>query len=91
MVDTVAHPCLRGQMYDHVRLKSIGHRIECVAVFQQRLFGGEMLMLEQHCMAAVFQGDIIVVGHPVVALHPDPFYLSKQRVDYSARAVDILP
>lgn len=91
MVDTVAHHCLRGQMHDHVRLKSIGQRIECVAVFQQRLFGGEMLMLEQHCMAAVFQGDIIIVGHPVVALHPDPFYLSKQRVDYSAGVVDILP
>ncbi len=91
MVDTVAPPCLRGQMYDHVWLKSIGQRIECAAFFQQRLFGGEMLMLKQHRMAGLFQGDILVVGHPVIALHPDPFYLSKQRGDYSARTVDILP
>lgn len=53
MVDTVAHPCMRGHMHDHVRLKSIGQRIECVAVFQQRLFGGEILLLKQHRMAAL--------------------------------------
>ena len=94
VVDAVTHARLRREVDDHVWLKVIGQRIEGFAVFQQRLFGREMLMLKQHRVAALFQGDVVVVGHPVIALHPRAFgqqQAGKVKADEAARAGDQYP
>ena len=72
VLKTVAHTGLCGEMDNDVRLKIVSKLVEFILIFQHpfcRRKGGVLL---QHPMASPFQGDVVVVGHPVIAMHSQP-------------------
>ena len=69
----VAHPGLRGEVHDDIGLKVVRDTIQRVGVFQHRLGRGETGFLQQHLVAALFQGDIVIIGHSVQPMDDEPF------------------
>ena len=72
VLQRIAHPGLRGEMDDHLRLKVIRHPVEQGRILQLPFGGREIRMVQQHLVAALFEPDVVIVRHPVIALHQKP-------------------
>ena len=69
----VAHSGLSCEMNDHVWGKGIRNLIEQILIFQHAFGHRKMRMLQEHRMAPLFQRDVIVVRHTVIAMHLKTF------------------
>ena len=65
----ISNPRLGREVNDHVRREVVGNLVENLLVFEQPFGGGKIGILQQHLVTALFQSDIIVIGHAVVAVH----------------------
>ena len=75
----IAHPGLCREVDDHLGFKGVGHAVQRIAVLQLRLDGGEVRVLQQDLVAALFQADVVIVRHAVKALHPKAFVQQQPR------------
>ena len=60
-------------MDDDIGGELVDGRVQQRVIFQHADGGVEGGGLEQHGVAAVFQDDIVVIGHAVIAVHLEPF------------------
>ena len=56
-------------MHDDVGGKGIGAGIKARLILEHPHSAGKARMLQQQRVAALFQGDVIVIGQPVIAMH----------------------
>jgi len=67
--EAVPHASLRGQMNDYFRGGVPGGSKQKVPIFQHPFNCVEVRILQQHLVAPPFQGDIVVICHPVESNH----------------------
>ena len=91
VLKAVAHPGLRGEVDDHLWREIIRHLIEQALILQHAFRGRKSRGLQQHRVAALFQRDVIVVRHAVIAMHAEAFgqqEAGKMKTDEPGRAGD---
>ena len=75
----IAHPRLGREVDDHIRLGRAHGGFQRGLIFQKRLGHREIRALHQHGMAALFQRDVIVIGHAIIAHNTKAFGQQKFR------------
>ena len=73
ILQAVAHARLRGEVDDGVGGKGVDRGVQSFAVLQHRLDRREARFLGQDGMASLFDADIVIVGHAVIAADGEPF------------------
>jgi hypothetical protein len=69
ILEAVAHAGLGGQMHDLVGDKGVDRRIECRLILEPRLGRRELRVPVQHVVAAALERHVVIIGHPVIAVH----------------------
>ena len=65
----IADTGLSGEVDDDVGLEGVGGAVEEGLVLKLAFDGGEIWVLEEDLVAAVFEADVVIGGHAVVALN----------------------
>ena len=65
----IAHAGLGCEMDDDVRLELFGDGPEQGLILEKALRRREPLVLKEHLVAALLQGDVVIIRHPVVAMN----------------------
>ena len=65
ILQAVAHPGLGGEMNDHVGTKLGVDARKLFSVLEHQLLGGEMRRLQQDCVTAPLERDVVVRRHAV--------------------------
>ena len=72
-LEAVAHARLPGEMHDHLGRAGIDRAVKRIAVLEHRPGRPEARRLQQYLLAALLEPDVVVIGHPVEAMHLVPF------------------
>jgi len=65
VLEAVAHACLCREMHDDVGCAGVDGGIHRRLILEHGLSRGEPRLLQQHLVAALFQADVVIVGHAV--------------------------
>lgn len=85
----VPDPGLCSEVDNHIGSEFIRDTIEQRLIFNHAFSGCEVRVLQQHLVATLLEGDIVVVGHPVIPANMDPFIqqqLGKMEANKSRRS-----
>ena len=69
----VAHPGLGREMHDHIGREVVRDRVQQLLILQHAFGHRKIRILQQHRVAALFQRDVIVIRHAVIAVHHEAF------------------
>ena len=77
ILKAVSNASLCSQMHNNVRRELVCHLVEQLQIFQHPFCGREVFILQKHLVAALLQGDVIIIRHPVEAMHAKTFFQQK--------------
>ena len=89
LLETVADTGLSGEMNDHVRLEVSVHLAKSIEILKHAFRRGEIRALQQVLVTPALQGDVVIIGHPVVAVNDVALFeqqLGKMKANEASRA-----